>query len=38
MRCMTPINPKDCIIGQYVADGKGATGYLEDPTVPPGSK
>jgi glucose-6-phosphate 1-dehydrogenase len=33
----TPQIPKDCILGQYIA-GKGEPGYLDDPTVPAGSK
>jgi glucose-6-phosphate 1-dehydrogenase len=37
IRCMTPIQPEDCILGQYVA-GNGQTGYLEDPTVPKDSR
>ncbi|KAG1671356.1 hypothetical protein FOA52_002966 [Chlamydomonas sp. UWO 241] len=36
MRCVSPVKPEGAILGQYVA-GKGEPGYLDDPTVPPGS-
>ncbi|MEW5299976.1 MAG: hypothetical protein WDW36_002942 [Sanguina aurantia] len=37
LRAIKPIQPQDCLLGQYTAaDGK--PGYLEDPTVPAGSK
>lgn len=37
LRCIHPVKPEDCILGQYTA-GKGEPGYLDDPTVPRGSK
>lgn len=37
LRCIPPITPADCVLGQYTAGG-GQPGYLEDPTVPQGSK
>ena len=37
IRCMTPVSIQDCVLGQYVA-GNGNPGYLDDPTVPKGSK
>lgn len=37
LRCVRPVKPEDCVLGQYV--GKGTEpGYLDDPTVPEGSK
>eukprot|EP00331_Platyophrya_macrostoma_P004775 CAMPEP_0176414206 /NCGR_PEP_ID=MMETSP0127-20121128/5133_1 /TAXON_ID=938130 /ORGANISM="Platyophrya macrostoma, Strain WH" /LENGTH=551 /DNA_ID=CAMNT_0017794087 /DNA_START=49 /DNA_END=1704 /DNA_ORIENTATION=- len=39
LRCVEPVKVSDCVLGQYTAspDGK-IPGYLEDPTVPKGSK
>eukprot|EP00879_Flechtneria_rotunda_P017147 GHRR01017958.1.p1 GENE.GHRR01017958.1~~GHRR01017958.1.p1 ORF type:complete len:482 (+),score=136.79 GHRR01017958.1:223-1668(+) len=37
LRCIPPVGIKDCVLGQYTA-GNGQPGYLEDPTVPEGSK
>ncbi|GIL45938.1 hypothetical protein Vafri_3047 [Volvox africanus] len=37
LRCIAPAELADCVLGQYVAD-KGQPGYLDDPTVPPGSR
>ncbi len=31
LRCIAPLAQQDCVLGQY-------RGYLDDPTVPPGSK
>jgi glucose-6-phosphate 1-dehydrogenase len=31
LRCIAPVAPQDCVLGQY-------RGYLDDPTVPAGSK
>lgn len=36
LRCIRPADPQNCVLGQYTA-GKGNPGYLDDPTVPPGS-
>ena len=32
LRCIAPIRPQDCLLGQYTA-GEGQPGYLDDPTV-----
>mmetsp|Transcript_35892 Transcript_35892/g.113520 ORF Transcript_35892/g.113520 Transcript_35892/m.113520 type:complete len:551 (-) Transcript_35892:1095-2747(-) len=37
LRCCEVLTPDDVVIGQYVTDGKNP-GYLEDPTVPKGSR
>jgi glucose-6-phosphate 1-dehydrogenase len=37
LRAIPPIDPKDVIIGQYVGN-EGKPGYLEDDTVPKGSR
>jgi len=38
LRCITPIQLEDLVIGQYGADPKGTEGsYLDDKTVPKGS-
>ncbi|KAF8070929.1 G6PD5 [Scenedesmus sp. PABB004] len=37
LRCIPPVGVSDVVLGQYTA-GNGQPGYLEDPTVPPGSK
>lgn len=41
LRAITPVLPRDCVLGQYTAGPKGAEGgqpgYLDDPTVPEGS-
>mmetsp|Transcript_20290 Transcript_20290/g.44307 ORF Transcript_20290/g.44307 Transcript_20290/m.44307 type:complete len:604 (-) Transcript_20290:1435-3246(-) len=37
LRSVREVDPADCVIGQYVA-GNGYPGYLDDPTVPRGSK
>ncbi|KAG2501354.1 hypothetical protein HYH03_001144 [Edaphochlamys debaryana] len=37
LRCIAPAAPSDCVLGQYVAD-QGQPGYLDDPTVPQGSR
>ena len=38
LRAIPPIDPKDVIVGQYVGDGDKKPGYLDDPTVPKGSR
>lgn len=39
LRCIAPIKKEDCVLGQYTAAADGSMpGYLEDPTVPKGSK
>lgn len=37
LRNVKPVEPDDCILGQYVGKGD-EPGYLDDPTVPEGSK
>ncbi|KAG1671362.1 hypothetical protein FOA52_002972 [Chlamydomonas sp. UWO 241] len=37
LRCVSPVKPEDVILGQYTA-GNGQPGYLDDETVPDGSK
>ncbi|CUG91016.1 Glucose-6-phosphate dehydrogenase, putative [Bodo saltans] len=37
LRCVEPIELSDCVLGQYTANDK-MPGYLDDPTVPKGSK
>lgn len=37
LRCIPPVKVSDAITGQYVAHA-GQEGYLDDPTVPAGSK
>jgi glucose-6-phosphate 1-dehydrogenase len=37
LRSVRPVEPKDCVLGQYVGNGD-EPGYLEDPTVPDGSR
>eukprot|EP00775_Hariotina_reticulata_P006254 gene6254-6492_t len=37
LRCIPPLQPDDCVLGQYTA-GNGQPGYLDDPTVPQGSR
>ncbi|PNW70574.1 hypothetical protein CHLRE_17g725550v5 [Chlamydomonas reinhardtii] len=37
LRCIAPAGLADCVLGQYAAD-KGQPGYLDDPTVNPGSR
>ena len=41
LKCMSPIELKNTVLGQYVgnpdAEGEGKFGYLDDPTVPKGS-
>ncbi|CAD7703420.1 unnamed protein product [Ostreobium quekettii] len=37
LRCIAPATVEDTVLGQYVATGD-EPGYLDDPTVPPGSK
>lgn len=37
LRCMSPASVEECVLGQYVGVG-GKPGYLEDPTVPAGSR
>ena len=37
LRAIPAVEAKDCILGQYVG-ANGEPGYLEDPTVPKGSK
>lgn len=36
LRCIRPVEDMDTVLGQYTSDGN-EPGYLEDPTVPPGS-
>ena len=38
LRCISPLSVRDVILGQYVADDKGNEGYLDDKTVPAGSR
>lgn len=43
LKCIQPLTLDDVVLGQYVGDPNGTTeesraGYLEDPTVPKGSK
>ena len=43
LRCVPPVKLEDALLGQYVAseegaDGGGEEGYLDDPTVPSGSR
>ncbi|KXZ51967.1 hypothetical protein GPECTOR_11g9 [Gonium pectorale] len=37
LRCVAPPGPADAVVGQYSAD-QGQPGYLDDPTVPAGSR
>ena len=37
LRCLQPVAAEDTVLGQYTAAG-GQAGYLDDPTVPKGSK
>jgi len=37
LRSMSTVKMEDVVVGQYVGDGNGNEGYLEDPTVPEGS-
>lgn len=37
LRCVKPVQAENCVLGQYVSDGK-EPGYLDDPTVPKNSK
>lgn len=37
LRCIPPVEDRDCLLGQYT-EGHGQPGYLDDPTVPEGSK
>lgn len=37
LRNVKPVEPEDCVLGQYVGNGD-EPGYLDDPTVPKGSK
>eukprot|EP00603_Paraphysomonas_imperforata_P001972 CAMPEP_0114431110 /NCGR_PEP_ID=MMETSP0103-20121206/10418_1 /TAXON_ID=37642 ORGANISM="Paraphysomonas imperforata, Strain PA2" /NCGR_SAMPLE_ID=MMETSP0103 /ASSEMBLY_ACC=CAM_ASM_000201 /LENGTH=513 /DNA_ID=CAMNT_0001600639 /DNA_START=37 /DNA_END=1578 /DNA_ORIENTATION=- len=38
LKSMSVISADDVVVGQYVANDKGDEGYLDDPTVPRGSK
>lgn len=39
LRHVNPVTPADCVLGQYTRSEDGSIpGYLEDPTVPKGSK
>eukprot|EP01129_Flabellula_baltica_P015811 TRINITY_DN8183_c0_g1_i1.p1 TRINITY_DN8183_c0_g1~~TRINITY_DN8183_c0_g1_i1.p1 ORF type:complete len:544 (+),score=141.28 TRINITY_DN8183_c0_g1_i1:43-1632(+) len=38
VRSILPLSVEDVVVGQYVADDKGNEGYLDDETVPEGSK
>lgn len=41
LECIPPVTLEDVVLGQYVGDGEGEgehEGYLDDPTVPAGSK
>lgn len=37
LRCVEPVESTNCVLGQYLG-GEKEPGYLEDPTVPEGSK
>ena len=41
LRCISPLNLEDIVLGQYIGDPEGEgdakLGYLDDPTVPEGS-
>mmetsp|Transcript_5907 Transcript_5907/g.10279 ORF Transcript_5907/g.10279 Transcript_5907/m.10279 type:complete len:572 (+) Transcript_5907:58-1773(+) len=37
LRCVTPVQHEDCVLGQYVA-ADGNPGYKDDPTVPSNSR
>uniref|UniRef100_A0A672U7K1 Glucose-6-phosphate 1-dehydrogenase n=1 Tax=Strigops habroptila TaxID=2489341 RepID=A0A672U7K1_STRHB len=41
LKCISPVVPEDVVLGQYVGNPEGPPeahkGYLDDPTVPPGS-
>lgn len=37
IRCISPAQPEDCVLGQYAA-ANGKPGYHDDDTVPKGSK
>ena len=38
LQTMSPLTADDVVLGQYVANDKGDEGYLDDPTVPAGSR
>lgn len=39
LRCIEPVKVENCVLGQYTASADGSMpGYLDDPTVPAGSK
>ena len=38
LQTMSPLTTDDVVLGQYVANDKGDEGYLDDPTVPAGSR
>eukprot|EP00672_Neobodo_designis_P018002 CAMPEP_0174846310 /NCGR_PEP_ID=MMETSP1114-20130205/12235_1 /TAXON_ID=312471 /ORGANISM="Neobodo designis, Strain CCAP 1951/1" /LENGTH=572 /DNA_ID=CAMNT_0016080573 /DNA_START=53 /DNA_END=1771 /DNA_ORIENTATION=- len=39
LRCVRPVEVGDCVLGQYTAKPDGSVeGYLDDPTVPKGSR
>lgn len=42
LKCMSPLELENVVLGQYVGDpegeGEAKTGYLDDPTVPAGSR
>jgi glucose-6-phosphate 1-dehydrogenase len=38
LKAISPLTLDDVVLGQYVANGKGDVGYLDDPTVPSGSR
>ncbi len=37
LKSISPVTLDDVVLGQYIADESGHSGYLDDPTVPPGS-
>ena len=38
LRSIKPVQPHHVVLGQYAAGPNGEPSYLDDPTVPPGSK
>ncbi|KAK3236562.1 hypothetical protein CYMTET_53303 [Cymbomonas tetramitiformis] len=38
LKCISPLSTENTVLGQYTMGKNGQPGYLEDDTVPPGSK